>query len=211
MAAPGELLYDVRLPRRPDAWGRLLIVVRGLLMIPHMLMLVCFMLAMVPITLAAWFAILLTGRYPPDMWMLSMGGMAWIARISAFLLLLRHEYVPFRDTDYGVRFEMWYPGRQSRLLLVTRWVLALPHLVALLVLWLAVLLMTPFAWISLAVSGRYPRPLFGFCVGVNRWTYRVVLYLCLLTDLYPAFAFGPAPMAPGQVPVPRSWAISPTS
>ncbi len=211
MAPLGELLYDVRYPRRVHGWGRVLVGIRALLVIPHLLLLFGFALAMVPVTLAASAAILWTGSYPPSMWLFSMAGMAHSARIGAYLLLLRHEYLPFGEHDHGVRFEMWSPVRQSRLLLLARPVLILPHLAALAALWVAVILLSPVAWASLILTGRYPRGLFAFCVGVNRWTCRALVYLCLMTDQYPAFSFGPAPLPPGAVRVPKSWALPATS
>lgn len=196
MERPGELIYDVRYPNR---LSRLLIFVKWLLIIPHAIILYFMMIALGVVTFIAWWAILFTGRYPQGMWMFSMSVLSWSARVSAYYTLMRDEYPPFGNEPYPVRFEMIYPGRQSRLLIFVRWLMVIPHLVVLAVLGFAAGLALFMAWWAILFTGRFPRSLFDFCVGVNRWSNRVMVYLYLLTDRYPPFSLGPdpAPLAPG--------------
>ncbi|MCW2953655.1 MAG: hypothetical protein JWQ48_2825, partial [Conexibacter sp.] len=70
--------------------------------------------------------------------------------------------------------------------------LAIPHYVVLAFLWLATIVAVVAAWVAILATGRYPRPLFDFVVGVARWHNRVVAYAyLLLTDRYPPFRLDP--------------------
>lgn len=208
MAQPGELIFDVRYPRRGTFLTSVLVLFRWLFLVPYLAICAVLLIPLAAATLCAWFAILVTGRYPLELWLFSMGIVARIARVNAYALLLRHDLPPVMRGPYAVRFDMVYRERQSRPLLVGRWLLILPHLPVLLVLGLAGLLITAIAWVGILLTGVYPRPLFDVVVGVQRWAYRVVLYALLLTDDYPPFSFGPQPLPEGTVAVPESWALT---
>jgi len=78
--------------------------------------------------------------------------------------------------------------RLSRWLWLVKWFLAIPHYVVLVVLNGAAVVAVVAAWFAILVTGRYPRALFDFVVGVSRWNNRVVAYACtLVTDQYPPF------------------------
>ncbi len=73
-----------------------------------------------------------------------------------------------------------------------KWLLAIPHFVALAFLALAAVICVIIAWFAILFTGRYPRPLFDFVVGVLRWSLRVSAYtLMLVTDRYPPFRLRP--------------------
>ncbi len=70
-----------------------------------------------------------------------------------------------------------------------KWLLAVPHVIVLIFFWIAAVVSIVFAWFAIIFTGRYPRGLFDFVVGVARWSLRVYAYACLLvTDRYPPFA-----------------------
>jgi hypothetical protein len=70
-----------------------------------------------------------------------------------------------------------------------KWLLAIPHYIALIVLWLVAVVAVVVAWFAILFTGRYPRALFDFVVGVYRWSLRVQAYAFLLvTDRYPPFS-----------------------
>jgi len=73
-----------------------------------------------------------------------------------------------------------------------KWFLAIPHWIILFVLAIAAVLCIVAAWFAILFTGRYPRPLFDFIVGVFRWWLRVADYAFLLaTDVYPPFTLRP--------------------
>ncbi len=115
------------------------------------------------------------------------------ARVGAFLFLLRDEY-PSTDEEQAVHLDIPYPNAQeelSRFLPIVKWLLAIPHYVVLIILWVFVMIFTVVAWLSILLAGSYPRELFAFVVGVDRWTFRVLAYMALLTtDRYPPFRLG---------------------
>lgn len=93
--------------------------------------------------------------------------------------------------NYPVVLEIDQPPEpMSRWLWIVKLILALPHLVMLGLLGVALVFVLLAAWVMILVTGRYPRSLFDFVVGVNRWSTRVSLYLSLVTDRYPPFTTG---------------------
>jgi hypothetical protein len=112
-------------------------------------------------------------------------------RIAAYLLLLRDEY-PSTDEEQAVHIDVPYPDVATdlnRWLPLVKWFLALPHIVLLVFLWVAVVVCTVFAWLAILITGRYPRGLHHFVEGVMRWSLRVGAYAFLLTtDVYPPFS-----------------------
>ncbi len=111
-------------------------------------------------------------------------------RIAAYLLLLRDEY-PSTDEEQAVHIDIPYPDTTelNRWLPLVKWFLALPHIVLLAFLWIAVVICTVFAWLAILITGRYPRGLHPFVEGVMRWSLRTGAYAFLLTtDVYPPFS-----------------------
>jgi hypothetical protein len=73
-----------------------------------------------------------------------------------------------------------------------KWFLAIPHYIVLFFLWIAALVAVVIAWFAILFTGRYPRGLFDFVLGVLRWTNRVAAYaFVLVTDRYPPFSLQP--------------------
>ena len=112
------------------------------------------------------------------------------ARVGAYLALLRDEY-PSTEDEQAVHIAIPYPDASrelSRWLPLIKWFLAIPHYVVLWFLGIAVLCCIVIAWFAILFTGRYPRALFDFVVGVFRWVLRVTAYAFLLTtDRFPPF------------------------
>jgi hypothetical protein len=206
--------YPVRVDARMDSpLSRWLWLVKWVLAIPHYLVLAFLWIAFVVVSVVAFFAILFTGRYPRPLFDFNLGVLRWGWRVSyyAYSALGTDRYPPFtlaEVPDYPAQLHVPYPGQLSRgLVLVKWWLLALPHLLVVGVLvgggaWFAVSSDTEnYSWtgggligllvfiaaIVLAVTGSYPRGLYDFILGLNRWVLRVAAYVALMTDAYPPF------------------------
>jgi uncharacterized membrane protein len=116
------------------------------------------------------------------------------ARIYTYLFLLRDEY-PSVDNEQAVRLDIAYPDAPNELnrwLPLVKWLLAIPHYIVLAFLYIAAVVVVIIAWFAILFTGRYPRGMFDFVVGVQRWAFRVAAYAFLLvTDRYPPFSLSP--------------------
>lgn len=194
------------------ATSRWMWLVKWFLAIPHLVALAFLWFAFVLLTVLAGLAILFTGRYPRPVFDMNLGILRWTWRVGAyaFLLLNTDRYPPFtwNPADYPAALEIEYPERLSRwLVLVKWWLLAIPQLLIVAILigsagtfglrgpWGVPLivaggligLLVLIAGVHLAVLHRYPAELFGLLVGLNRWVFRVLVYVALMTDDYPPF------------------------
>ncbi|MFD9032252.1 DUF4389 domain-containing protein [Streptomyces sp. NPDC059567] len=183
--------------------SRWLWLVKWVLVIPHWIVLIFLWLAFLIVTVIAFFAILFTERYPRPLFDFNLGVLRWSWRVSyySYSALGTDRYPPFSlgpEPDYPARLDIAYPERLSRgLVLVKWWLLAIPHYLVIAIFaggmrasWWSgglITLLTLFAAIALAFTGRYPRDLFVLVVGLNRWVLRVAAYAGLMTDAYPPF------------------------
>ncbi len=211
----GSPAYPLQLEGQLDDGhlSRGLWLVKWLLAIPHFIVLLFLWIAFVVTTVIAFFAILFTGRHPQGLFNFKVGVLRWSWRVAfySYSALGTDRYPPFTLADvpdYPARLDVQYPQHLSRgLVLVKWWLLALPQylvvgifaggtlagvnaadhhggwssgggLIGLLVLIAAVVLL---------FTGRYPRGIFEFVMGLNRWVFRVIAYGTLMTDEYPPF------------------------
>jgi hypothetical protein len=111
-------------------------------------------------------------------------------RVAVYLALMDDRY-PATDAEQAVHLDFPYPDAPrdlNRWLPLVKWLLAIPHVVVLIFLHIAVLIVVIIAWFAILFTGRYPRGLFDFVEGVFRWNNRVVAYaFILVTDRYPPF------------------------
>ncbi len=187
-AAPGyPLRYDVEYPEELSRW---LIFVKWLLVIPQYIIVYALGVAASLIGLIAFFAILFTKRYPRGLFDFVVNVNRWGANVGAYYGLLRDEYPPFswEPGQYAVTYEVDYPDELNRWLPLIKWLLAIPHVIVLMFLFVAVFVVYIIAFFAILFTKRFPRGLFDFIVGVSRWNYRVSAYQGLLRDEYPPFS-----------------------
>ncbi len=141
--------------------------------------------------LATMLMIVFRQRYPRWWFEFARELTRFEARVGAYLALLTDRY-PSTVEEQSVHLEINYPDVErdlNRWLPLVKWLLAIPHYLVLAVLWLVAIVAVIVAWFVILFTGRYPRVLFDFVVGVARWTLRVGAYAFLLvTDRYPPFS-----------------------
>ncbi len=119
--------------------------------------------------------------------------MRFQSRLSAYALLLTDEY-PSTEDEQSVHLEFPYPDAETdlnRWMPLVKWLLAVPHYIVLSVLSIAAVVVVVITWFAILFTGRYPKDLFDFMVGVLRYGSRVAVYaLVLTTDRYPPFRLG---------------------
>ncbi|MFE2756973.1 DUF4389 domain-containing protein [Actinosynnema sp. NPDC059335] len=218
--------YPVRVRGRLDpALSRWLWLVKWLLVIPHYVVLALLWVAFAVVGVVAFVAILVTGRYPRPLFDFALGVLRWTWRVAyySFGALATDRYPPFslgEEPDYPATLDIAYPERLSRGLVLVKWLLAIPHLLIVGVFlggggyvafrageWAfspaggLVGLLVLIAGVVLLVTGRYPRGVFDFVLGMDRWALRVAAYVGLMTDAYPPLRFDTGGDEPGVATV----------
>lgn len=204
-------------------------LVKWILAIPHYIVLFFLNIAYAVVTVIAFFAILFTGKYPRGLFDFNVGVLRWRWRVLFYALtaLGTDKYPPFSlrpKPEYPADLEVDHPERLHRgLVLIKWWLLAIPHYLILLaffggVRWWAgngngdwmvgytrvslIIVLLVIALIGLLFTGRYPRGLYDFVVGINRWGIRVRVYTSLMRDEYPPFRLDQGQREPEPQPAP---------
>lgn len=194
--------------------SRWLWLVKMFLAIPHFVILAILWVPFIITSLVAGAAILVTGRYPRALFNFNESVLRWNWRVGFYVYaaLGTDQYPPFTfgSTDYPADLELDYPERMSKPLVLAKWLLAVPHLVVVALIltdllaypWAAgttgnagqpssaysiLNLLVVIAGVFLLITGRYPRGLFDLLMGMNRWIYRVLVYVSFMRDEYPPF------------------------
>lgn len=215
-------IYPVRVEGHLDpGLSRWRWLVKWLLLIPHFVVLIFLWIALIVLTVVAFVAILVTGRYPRGIFDFNVGVLRWSWRVQfyGFQANGTDRYPPFTlaEVDYPATLSVDYPQQLSRgLALVKWWLLAIPHYIVVAVfagggVWLAwdqggdalrwggglIGVLVLIAAIVLLFTGSYPRSIFDFVMGMNRWALRVAGYAGLMTDQYPPFRLDMGSTEPG--------------
>jgi Domain of unknown function (DUF4389) len=201
--------YPVRLEGElQPGLSRWLWLVKWFLLIPHLIVLGFLWFAFVALTVVAFVTQLRGGRYPRWVFEFNLGVLRWTWRVNfyGYGALGTDRYPPFTlgtASDYPARLEIDYPEEQiTGRDLLSAWLAGIPQYAIAGILgggagiaWAAehslftglIGVLVFLAAISLAVGGEYPRSLFDYAVGLNRWVVRIVAYGALMTTAYPPF------------------------
>jgi hypothetical protein len=188
--------------------SRWLWLLKWFLLIPHLIVLGLLWFAFVVLTVVAFMTQLRGGRYPRQIFDFNLGVLRWTWRVNfyGYGALGTDRYPPFTlgpAPDYPARLEIDYPEEQATgQQLLSAWLAGIPQYVIAGILgggagvaWAAehsiftglIGILVLVAAVSLAVDGTYPRTLFEYVIGFNRWVIRVVAYGALMTTAYPPF------------------------
>ena len=137
--------------------------------------------------------ILFRQRYPRWWFDFALQFNRFTARVWAYAALLTDTY-PSTVDEQAVHLDLDYPDVPkdlNRWLPLVKWLLVIPHVIVLAFLIIGAFIAVVVAWFAILFTGRYPRGLFEYVVGVGRWALRVTAYATLLvTDRYPPFRLG---------------------
>jgi len=137
--------------------------------------------------------ILFREKYPRWWYDFNLELLRFENRVGVYVALMDDRY-PSTDERQGVRLDVPYPDatRLNRWLPLVKWLLAIPHYIVLFFLYIGAVFAVIAAWFAILFTGRFPRGIFDYLVGVGRWSNRVVAYAFLLvTDEYPPFQLRP--------------------
>ena len=176
-------------------------LLKWLLALPHYIILTFLLIAFVVVSIIAFFSILFTSKYPKGLFDFNVGVMRWTWRVGfySYQALGTDKYPPFslKAGDYPADLEVVYPEKLSRgLVLVKWWLLAIPQYLVVGIFqggWGGrgggglTFILAIFAAVAVLFTGKYPKDIFNFVIGMNRWSYRVTAYAALMTDQYPPF------------------------
>ncbi len=190
-AYPASFTFDP--PEKIANWRPL---VQWFLAIPHFIVLYALQLVSEVVVLISWFAILFTGKLPDGLANIQALYVRYSMRTSFYAAFLQEEYPPFAfattPTDGGeyprlqVNFQPELENR-NRLTVGFRFILIIPHVIALAFLYLAASVVVFIAFFAVLFTGKWPEGMRNFVLGVTRWSLRFQAYCFLLTDVYPPF------------------------
>jgi hypothetical protein len=173
-----------------EEYSRFMPIVKGLLLIPHWVVLFFIWIAALFAIVGAWFAVLFTGKYPPGIHRFLVGTMRWTTRVSAYGLFMTDAYPPFSfdpDDNYPARFDAGYTEQIARWRPLVHWLLVIPYaIVASVLLWVAYIV-SFIAFFTILFTKKFPQGLFDFNVVALRWSNRSSFYQLWMTEKYPPF------------------------
>jgi hypothetical protein len=192
-AGPGNpLRLEFEAPLTIARWRPL---VNFILAIPQLIVSAALRYVRQVLQLISFFAVLFTKQIPKGIFDLIVMSYRYEWRVNTFAFWLRESYPPFSFTmtaqDDGIdpaSLTIEYPATLNRWMPLVKWFLAIPHYIVLFFLYVVAVLIVFVSIFAVLFTGRYPKGMRDFIVGVARWSTRVSAYVAFLTDQYPPFS-----------------------
>ena len=197
-AAPGfdrpasPVTLELEAPLEVARWRP---IVNWILAIPQLVVVYALNIVLEVLAIISFFTVLFTKKIPSGIFrtMAMVHRYQW--RVFSFAMFMRNPYPPFEftpsaadtGTDPGV-FAIDEPPELNRWLPLIKWLLAIPHYIVLVFLFIGVIFVKIVAFFAVIFTGRYPEGLRDYVVGVFRWATRVNTYVLFMTDAYPPFS-----------------------
>lgn len=180
--------------------NRLTTFFRGILVLPHLVVLYVLNIVVSVVVLLAWFAALFTGRNPHGLRTFTIGVLRWQTRVGAYSCLLTDDYPPFSLDAGGYPVDIAVPpaGQLNRLAVFFRFILIIPAALLSIVVAIVLYVLVVVAWFSGVFAGSVPEGVYGTIAGALQFSTRYSAYHYLVTPTYPSQLFGPAQLGPAQ-------------
>ena len=188
----------------PEQRSRLTVFFRALLVIPHLIVACFYGIAAFLAVVVAWFAIVITGRWPAALYDFVAGFMRFAARLYAYMYLVVDQYPPFdggEHPEYPVQLVIAPPKEQySRVKTFFRFILAIPVYIVQYVFSIWLLLVAIALWVVGVITGKTPPALTEAMRMPMAYYLRATAYFLLLTEDWPPFDPGPGSRVPSGDP-----------
>ena len=186
----------------PDSSSRiwallgLLFWIKFIAIIPHIIALTVLSLAVILLMIIGYLVVTFTGKYPRGLFDFQVGMSRWNFRINCWIVGLTDKYPPFslKEGGHPADVSIEYPESSSRiwallgLLFWIKLIALIPHIIVLEILSIVSFIIMTIGYLLVTFTGKYPRGLFDFMLGVGIWNYRVNCWTAGLTDKYPPFS-----------------------
>lgn len=174
--------------------NRFLPLVKWLLAVPHYILLTILYFAAWFVLIGAFFAVLITRRFPLPLFYFMVDVMRWHERVTAYVYLMVDPYPPFKfesDPNYPVTLDVDYPeAGVDRWRPLVAWLLSIPYLFVAGILSYVAQILVFFAFFAILFTRRFPRGMFEIVVVSQRWLTRGYAYAAFMTTEYPPFIWG---------------------
>lgn len=169
--------------------SRLLCFFRGLLVIPHHIVMAIWQYVVQIVTFFQWWIVLFTGKRSEGIWKMQNSWLGYATRVWSYYGLMYDQYPNFGPTQGSepVTYSFEYTASASRLTNFFRFLMIIPAIIVAFFVMIAALLAVACAWFAILFTGKHPAGLFGFQLKVHQYMTRVSAYSMLMTDTYPKY------------------------
>jgi hypothetical protein len=178
---------------RQEEYHRLLPLVKWLLAFPHYVVLIVLAIGVFFAKIYAFFAVIITGRYPEGVFNFVVGVLQWSWRVTAYVVLLRDEYPPFSledDSGYPARLEIRYPADGvDRWRPLVHWLLIIPYAIVAYLLGILARIVALIGVFVILFTKQLPPGMFDLILIPHRWQFRGSAYGLFMVTRYPPFTW----------------------